>query len=282
MPRRGFSGLPGETSSQTSSRPSRRSATSATWRWPACAGLKLPPSRPIRARRLSPQDAAAGVLSAGSPEADLDGHRLRRPGPRSARHRSCPAWAGTEGAKPPSETMSPAFSAFARLRQVARPGRSPRSADGRAGRCPAPGRSPSSLSVKVTVIERQSRGEFRRRRDRRSAPPPRRAGPRHWPTTRIGPSTLPAMPPRGSSMKGITWSRWRRISTWSRPAVLIPASLHPHQQVRLDADAGDLRRQRDRRRRSSRAMVLVEDHAPDRAGHAVALLHRLARGEPTL
>ena len=55
MPRRGFSGFPGETSSHTWSSRSRRRASSATWRWPSCAGLNDPPNRPTRLRLRSPK-----------------------------------------------------------------------------------------------------------------------------------------------------------------------------------------------------------------------------------
>jgi len=48
IPSFGLSGLPGDTSHQTSSSRSERSANSEIRRWAPCAGLKLPPSRPIR------------------------------------------------------------------------------------------------------------------------------------------------------------------------------------------------------------------------------------------
>ena len=47
MPRVGFNGLPGDTSHQTSSRPSAAIAARLIRRCPRCAGLKEPPSRPI-------------------------------------------------------------------------------------------------------------------------------------------------------------------------------------------------------------------------------------------
>ena len=43
-----FSGLPGETSHQTRSSPSARSAQSVTCTWPACGGSNDPPSSPMR------------------------------------------------------------------------------------------------------------------------------------------------------------------------------------------------------------------------------------------
>ena len=43
-----LSGFCGDTSHHTSSRPRRRSACRLIWRWPACAGLNEPPSRPMR------------------------------------------------------------------------------------------------------------------------------------------------------------------------------------------------------------------------------------------
>jgi len=49
-----FNGFPGDTSSQTWSSRNRRMASSATWRWPAWAGLNDPPSNPTRMRRRSP------------------------------------------------------------------------------------------------------------------------------------------------------------------------------------------------------------------------------------
>ena len=48
IPASAFSGLPGETSHQTSSRPSMASAARLARRWPAWAGLKEPPRRPVR------------------------------------------------------------------------------------------------------------------------------------------------------------------------------------------------------------------------------------------
>ena len=48
MPALGFNGLPGETSHQTSSSPSAPCANSVIRRCPPCAGLKLPPSSPVR------------------------------------------------------------------------------------------------------------------------------------------------------------------------------------------------------------------------------------------
>ncbi len=41
-----FSGFCGETSQINRSSPSRRSAVSATWAWPSCAGLNEPPYSP--------------------------------------------------------------------------------------------------------------------------------------------------------------------------------------------------------------------------------------------
>src|SRR5690349_17214411 len=52
MPSSLLSGFCGETSHHTSSSPSRLSASRLTWRWPSCAGLNEPPSRPMR-RRVS-------------------------------------------------------------------------------------------------------------------------------------------------------------------------------------------------------------------------------------
>ena len=47
-PAAGLSGLPGDTSHHTSSRPSARIAARLKRRWPRWAGLKLPPRRPMR------------------------------------------------------------------------------------------------------------------------------------------------------------------------------------------------------------------------------------------
>lgn len=69
MPATGFSGLPGETISQTSSSRSARRAMSATCRCPACAGLKDPPSSPMRRARESPN--RAGVTARGTPLGDV-------------------------------------------------------------------------------------------------------------------------------------------------------------------------------------------------------------------
>src|SRR5262252_1045283 len=52
MPSSLLSGFCGETSHHTSSRPRRFRASRLTWRWPSCAGLNEPPSRPMR-RRVS-------------------------------------------------------------------------------------------------------------------------------------------------------------------------------------------------------------------------------------
>ena len=53
MPSSVFSGFCGETSHHTSSRPSRFSASRLIWRWPSCAGLNEPPSRPMRRARIA-------------------------------------------------------------------------------------------------------------------------------------------------------------------------------------------------------------------------------------
>lgn len=72
-----FSGLPGDTSSQTWSSISRASAVRATARCPACAGLKLPPSKPTRTLRRSPHrgtllfEAAPARTPARPPSASI-------------------------------------------------------------------------------------------------------------------------------------------------------------------------------------------------------------------
>jgi hypothetical protein len=57
MPCAGLSTLPGETSHHTSSSPSAHARNRLTRRWPPCAGLKLPPRRPVsRVCRVSGPD----------------------------------------------------------------------------------------------------------------------------------------------------------------------------------------------------------------------------------
>ena len=55
-----FRGLPGDTSHHASSRSSARIAASVTPRWPRCAGLNDPPSRPVRVIALGMRRACSG------------------------------------------------------------------------------------------------------------------------------------------------------------------------------------------------------------------------------
>ena len=55
MPAAGFSGFCGDTSHQTSSSPSRASASRLICRCPPCAGLNEPPSSPMRRARQQPR-----------------------------------------------------------------------------------------------------------------------------------------------------------------------------------------------------------------------------------
>src|SRR4051794_12085237 len=87
-PKLSLRGLPGVTSHQTQSRPSRVSATRLACRWPPCGGLKLPPNKPIRmpgakGGRRSALGMGRSVKSRGNllPRPDVD----EMPGNRGGR-----------------------------------------------------------------------------------------------------------------------------------------------------------------------------------------------------
>src|SRR5687768_11863525 len=75
MPLSDLSGLPGDTSHQTSSRPSAAIAARLIRRCPRCAGLKEPPRRPMRfiAQVASIRAPPAPQMGGGAGMGELEG-----------------------------------------------------------------------------------------------------------------------------------------------------------------------------------------------------------------